>query len=126
MPRQTHPTQKNLTANKLTLVDAAGKTRILLDAGGVDGYASIWLFGKNKTAIELSTQPNGTVVVALKGPRRHALLSLNTDGDSHLSFTDRSGRKGLCVGSVFEPGTHKIVIFRKGQVGWEAPAKKTK
>src|SRR5947209_15093399 len=108
-PRTKRP--KRITAQSIALVDAAGETRILMDAGGTDGYASICLFAKGGRSIQISTQPNGMLVVALHGKRCLATLTINADEDGALSIRDRRGLLGTTLGSVSESGQHRWVLY---------------
>src|SRR4051812_16676764 len=112
---------KRITARSINLVDSDGKTRIVLDAGDSSGFSSICLFGKESGSIQICSQPNGALMVGLPSKACHAVLALNPSGDSQLALTDRKGRHGTTVGSMFEPGNHSVVLFKNGQVCWQIP-----
>src|SRR2546429_2012715 len=117
---------RRITAQSIGLVDATGKTRILMDAGSADGYASICLFAKDGRSIQISTQPNGALVIALHGKRCLATFSVNTDEDGGLSIRDRRGRLGSTLGSVFDSGQHRLTLFRHGRPYWTTPRPRTR
>ena len=118
-PRTKKP--KRITARSIAVVDATGKTRILMDASSADGCASICLFAKDGRSIEICTQPNGTLLIALHGRRCLATLSVNAGEDGGLSIRDRGGRLGTTLGSVFESGQHRLTLFHDGQPYWSTP-----
>jgi hypothetical protein len=112
---------KNITAQSITLLDTTGKPRIVMDAWGEDVYAHICLFAKDGKSIQISTQPNGALVIALQGKRCGATLSLDAGGDGGLSIRDREGLLGTMLGSILVPGQHGLTLFHGGQPYWSSP-----
>lgn len=121
MPSLSRKKPRHITARSIALVDATGKTRVLLDAGSADGHASICLFAKDGRSIQISTQPNGGLVIALLGKRCVATLGVNADEDGQLTISDRRGLLGTTLGSVYEPGQHRLTLFHKGRPYWSTP-----
>ena len=122
-PKKRKSLVKHLTARSLTLEDAKGKPRILLDAGNGDGCVTICLFGEHDRSIQISTSPEGGLHISLLGRRGNvsATLGMTPDEDAGLSIRDRQGRLGTMLGSNFQTGEHRLVLFRDGQPCWSAP-----
>jgi hypothetical protein len=119
---------KHITARSISLEDAKGKMRIYMDAGTGDGFASISLFGDSRS-IQLSTQPDGSVVISLQGKKCFASLGMNANEDAGLSIRDRQGLLGTMLGSMFDSGEHHLTVFKNGQIYWstrKSPIKKIK
>jgi hypothetical protein len=122
-PKSHKPRAKHLTARSISLQDAKGKTRIYMDAGNGNGYATICLFGEEGRSIQVSTSPEGGLHVSLLGKRGmvSATLGMTKDEDAGLSIRDRRGLLGTMLGSVLEPGEHRLILFRSGQPYWSTP-----
>lgn len=119
-PTKRKAAPKRLTARSITLVDAKGKPRILLDPGNGDGYACICLYGEKDRSIQISTDPNGSLSIALLGPRFDASLGVSPDNDAGLCIRDRNGLLGTMLGSYLDPGKHQLVLFQDGQPVWSS------
>jgi len=117
------PRSKHLTARSLTLEDAKGKPRIFMDAGDGDRYVTICLFGEHDRSIQITTSPEGGLHISLLGQRCNvsATLALTPDEDAGLSIRDRHGRLGTMLGSILQPGKHRLVLFQDGQPCWSTP-----
>jgi hypothetical protein len=116
----------HITARSITLNDANGKTRIRMDAGDGDGFASICLFGESGRSIQISSQPGGSMIIAIHGKRSQAVFGMSADEDTGIDLRDRQGLLGTIVGSVFSPGEHHLAIFRDGQISWSTRKRKKK
>ena len=121
MPSLRAKKPRRITAQSISLVDATGKTRILMDAGSADGHASICLFAKDGRSIQISTQPNGTLIITLHGKRCLATLSVNAAEHGGLSIRDRRGLLGTTLGSVLESDQHRLTLFHDGESYWSTP-----
>jgi len=55
----------DITARSLTLVDAAGRPRIIMDAGSDDGHATLTVVSTTGERVEIAAQPNGTVALSI-------------------------------------------------------------
>ena len=121
--KKRKPLPQHLTARSLTLEDAQGKRRIFLDAGNGDGRVTICLFGEHDRSIQISTTPAGGLHISLLGQRGtvSTTLGMTPDEDAGLSIRDRQGRLGTMLGSNFQTGEHRLVLFRDGQPCWSAP-----
>jgi len=115
--------QKHIIARAITLQDAKGKPRIFMDAGDGDGCVTIALFGENDRSIQISTSPEGGLHISLLGKRStvSATLGMTPDEDAGLSIRDRKGLLGTELGSEFQTGEHRLVLFREGQPYWSSP-----
>jgi hypothetical protein len=122
-PKQTKNKGRHLIARSIALKDAKGKTRIYMDAGSGDGYATICLFGQGDRSIQISTSTDGGLHISLLGKRCtvSATLSMTADEDAGLSIRDRRGLLGTMLGSIFDSGAHRLVVFRDGQPYWSTP-----
>ncbi|HZT43344.1 MAG TPA: hypothetical protein VFA07_14335 [Chthonomonadaceae bacterium] len=101
--QQTANPPKVLTAQELHLVDASGKTRVLI-AVQSDGNPGIALLGKDgKIRAALRVRPDGGVALSLHDPDGNNRAALDTlpDGSSSLMLTNKSGKGG--VGMVVLP-----------------------
>jgi len=126
LKRKTIKRSKNIRANSITLVDSDGRTRITLDAGGKDGFASICLFAKDGKSVQISSQPEGAIVIEVAGRRHtsHISIGLSDDERGRIWISDSSGRLGTILGE--EPGTstHRLLLFKDGQHFWQTPSGK--
>jgi len=114
---------KHIIARSITLLDAKGKARILMDAGDGDGCVTICLFGEGERSIQISTSPEGGLHISLLGKRStvSATLGMNSNEDAGLDIRDRKGLLGTMLGSGLDSGEHKLVLFRDGQPYWSTP-----
>jgi len=115
---------RHIAARSMTLEDAKGKVRIYMDAGKGDGSAVICLFGEDGRSIQISSSPDGGLHISLLGKRStvSATLGMTADEDAGISIRDRRGLLGTMLGSVLDPGVHRLVIFRDGQPYWSTPS----
>lgn len=109
---------EHITARSLTLVDAAGRTRIVLDAGDEDGYANINVFSTTGENCELSAQPNGVIGLSFYGSPQTGLLAISKRG---IDLRSRDGRFAVTIGDIFDDGVERITVYRDGQPVWEMP-----
>lgn len=121
--RKSQGKGRHIIARSITLKDPKGKTRIYLDAGTGDGYATICLFGEDDRSIQISTSQDGGLHISLLGKRCtvSATLGMTAEEDAGLSIRDRRGLLGTMLGSVFDPGVHSLALFRDGQPYWSTP-----
>jgi hypothetical protein len=123
MPKLRRKKQKHIVARSIVLEDAKGKPRILMDAGDGDGHVCICLFGQDDRSIQISTSPEGGLHISLLGQRCtvSASFGMSPSEDAGLSIRDRKGRMGTMLGSTFDTGEHRLILFRDGQPFWSTP-----
>jgi hypothetical protein len=107
---------RHIVARSITLRDTRGKMRIRLDAGNGKDPATISVFGDQGRFIEISSSPEGSLLISLRGRRSVAALAMTPKGDAGLDIRDRDGRPGTLLGSTFDSGEHHLVIFRNGKI----------
>lgn len=125
MPSKKSPKKRGeIVAHSIVLKDAKGKVRIIMDAGSGDGAAAICLFGEGGRSIQIATAPTGGLSIELLGNQCHVALTLgmSSEQDGGLSIRDRKGRLGTELGSSFDPGTHRLVLFHDGQPYCNTPS----
>jgi hypothetical protein len=76
MPKTLRKKPKHIVARSITLEDAKGKPRILLNAGDGDGLVSICLLGQDGRSIQISTSPEGGLHISLFGTNQKVSASL--------------------------------------------------
>ena len=92
-----------------------------MDAGSGDGFATICLFGEGGRSIQMSTSPEGGLGISLLGKRCTVNLGMTPEEDAWLSIRDRQGMLGTMLGSLYDSGVHRLVVFRDGQPYWTTP-----
>jgi hypothetical protein len=107
---------RHIVAHSITLQDTKGNPRIYMDAGDEDGFATISLFGKNGRCILISSQPNGSLSIALVGNGANGVLSMSPENDAGLSLSDRRGRLGARLGPSMGTGEPSLELFKDGQL----------
>ena len=118
MSRTRRPKPREIEGSRLVLRDASGKVRIMLDAGGDDGFASICIFSPDgRGSMQVGTQPSGAVVMSFGNERMDGMLTLSTNG---MVLRAQDGRLGVVVGSVVE-GQDVVTVYRDGQPVWASP-----
>jgi hypothetical protein len=110
--------QDDITARRITLVDAAGQPRIIMDAGGEDGYAQFTILSTSGERLEISAQPNGTVGLSFDQPSRLGQLMLTKHG---FDLRAANGKFAITIGDFFDEGVERIIVYRKGQPIWSMP-----
>jgi hypothetical protein len=115
--------RKIIEANCIHLLDEAGNVKISLDAGGEDGYAAICLFAKDGKSIQISTQPDGSLSIALFGKRctNHAILSMAENESTGLDLRGRDGKLGAILAEEPDTLTHRLLLFKNGEHFWSTP-----
>jgi len=111
---------EHIEARSITLVDSKGEPRIILDAGGDDGYAHINLFSSNN-GLEISAQPDGAVLISFFGSPNIGKLTISDKG---MLLLDHDGKLGISIGDIFEDGTQSVVVYKDGQSVWRSPSAK--
>ena len=115
--RQRPP--REVEASRIVVRDTKGRVRIILDAGGDDGFASVSLFAEDgRHSLWAGTQPGGAVVMSFGTPDFDGMVTLSAEG---VALRARDGRLGVTVGRVYD-GTDTVTVFRDGQPVWRAPA----
>jgi hypothetical protein len=109
-----------IEASRITLRDSAGNVRIVLDAGGEEGFARINLLSKDgKNHVMLSSQPNGGVFLSFhQNVKPTGWLTLSAEG---MCLTATDGTAAVTLGRI-RGGTDSIVVYRDGRPVWRAPA----
>jgi hypothetical protein len=110
--------EDHITARSITVVDAAGQPRIVLDGGGTDGFATITLVSTTREHIQLAAQPDGAVSLALGGPALHGRVIIS---DCGFDLRGRDGKFGVTIGDFFRDGRDRITVHRDGQPIWSMP-----
>lgn len=113
-----------ISANRISLYDEKGNLRILLDAGGEEGFAAISLFGKDRQRIQISVQPDGSVGIELGGNngKTVAAVGVTAQNESGISLHNDQGELGTLLGADIlsaEPGRrrqHTLRLFKDGQL----------
>ena len=108
----------DITARSLTLVDAAGRPRIMMSAGGEDGYANLTIASTTGELVEISAQPNGTIALSFHHSPRTGLLTITKRG---LNLRARDGKFAVTIGDMFDDGVERLTVYRDGQPVWEMP-----
>jgi hypothetical protein len=112
--------RKIIRANVIHLVDSTGKLRILLDAEEEGG--SIAVFANGGKSIQISTGSDGSLSVALFGKRdAHASLTLAANETTELHLSGRDGKLGAMLGEEPDTLTHRLFLFKDGQLFWTTP-----
>jgi hypothetical protein len=119
---------KCIEANSIVLTDTKGRTRIRLDAGGKDGCACISLFAKDGKSVQISSQPDGGILINIFGKRctSHITLGLSPDGSGGLSISNKNGALGTMLGEEPKTSTHRLLLFKQGKHFWNTPTGKKK
>jgi hypothetical protein len=112
----------DITAKSLTLVDASGRPRIIMNAGGADGYANFTVVSATGERLEISAQPNGTVALSFDQPPRLGLLTLTKQG---FDLRAADGKFAVTIGDILGDGVVRIVVYREGQAIWKQPLDET-
>ena len=114
--------KKTIQANAITLTDADGKTRIILDAALPDGTACITLFSRSGShSIHLSAQADDRVEISVRGKAGLANATmLVTPKSDHCSIvvTDPDGKPAVTVGRLpYEEKPHhaNVTVYEGGQ-----------
>lgn len=119
---------RTIKASRIELTDSEGRTRIILDAGTKDGYASICLFAPDGKSIQISNQPEGGIYIQICGRRCTSHIDIGVSGDEsgHIVISGKKGQLGTLLGE--EPGTstHRLLLFKRGKHFWNTPTGKTK
>jgi hypothetical protein len=115
--RRPQPREIEIEATRLLLRDSSGKVRIMLDAGGEDGFASICIFSRvGRGSVQIGTQPGGNVVMSFGDKRLDDMLTLSTRG---MVLRAPDGRLGVVVGPVVD-GRDDVTVFRDGHPVWSS------
>lgn len=117
---------KHITARSIMLEDAKGKPRIFMNAGDGEGYASICIFGEGGRSVQISSQPNGAVIIALHGRKSQASLVMAENEMCGIDLRDQEGFLGTLLGANGITGEHELAIFKNGQHHWSTRAPKKK
>ena len=110
----------DITARSLTLVDAAGRPRIIMDAGGDDGYAHLSVVSITGERLEISAQPHGTVALSLDHLPRCGRITITQRG---FDLRTQDGKFAVTMGDFFDEGVDRLVVYRDGQPVWEIPSR---
>ena len=110
--------EDHITARSITIVDAAGRPRIMLEGGGEDGFATLTLVSTTREQIQLSAQPDGAVTLALGGPALHGRIIIS---DCGFDLRARDGKFAVTIGDFFREGSDRITVHRDGQPIWSVP-----
>lgn len=121
-PRVKHR-KKHLGAASLTLVDSKGRPRIFLDAGTEEGYACIGVYAKDGKSIQISAQPNDSLLIMLYDGKSAAniQISMSSDRGGGLWISDKKGLPGAIIGEEPDTSTHRLLLFKKGKPFWSTP-----
>jgi hypothetical protein len=108
-----------IEASRITLRDSSGKVRIVLDAGGEEGFALINLFSKDgRNQVMLSSQPSGDVFLSFhKNVEPTGWLTLSAEG---MSLNAADGTTAVTLGRM-RGGTDSVVVYRDGKPVWRVP-----
>jgi hypothetical protein len=118
MSKKRRPQPREIEASRLVLRDVSGKVRIMLDAGGDDGHASICIFSPDgRGNMQIGTQPNGAVVMSFGDKRMRGMLTLSTRG---MVLRAQDGRLGVVVGPIAD-GQDNVTVYRDGRPVWASP-----
>jgi hypothetical protein len=110
---------RQIEASRIVLRDALGKVRIVLDAGGDNGFACINLFAKDgRNSVVVGTQPNGVVVMSFNDANLYGMLTLSRAG---ITLRSPDGRLAVSLGRIFDD-TDSITVFRDGRPVWRSPS----
>jgi hypothetical protein len=108
----------DITARSLTLVDAAGRPRIIMDAGGEDGCAKFSVVSVTGERIVIDAQPNGTVALSVDQYPRLGRIMITRLG---FDLRTQDGKFAVTVGDFFNEGVDRLTVYRDGQPVWEMP-----
>src|SRR5688500_13554272 len=121
MPLKRRPRPREIEASRIILRDSKGNERIVLDAGGEDGHASICIVSAHARGnMQVHTQPNGSVVLSIGNEAMGGVLTLSAKG---LTLRAQDGRLGIVVGPVVD-GNDSVTVYRDGRPVWTSPAKR--
>jgi hypothetical protein len=118
---------KHIKAHTITLVDARGEPRIMMDATDKDGGAFIILTGKDGQRITISSDADGMIGIHVDGRELvggRVNIIVTKDDEAGISIMDKSGRLGIILAE--EPGTatHRLLLFQNGRHFWNTPSGK--
>jgi len=109
----------DIEGSRIILRDAAGKIRILLDAGSENGFASINFFSQSGAeSIEIGTQPGGAVVMSFNHGV-HGMLTVSATG---ITLRSADGRLGVTLGRIVDD-SDSLIVYRDGRPVWRSPSK---
>jgi hypothetical protein len=115
---------KIIEAEQIVLRDAAGNTRIFLDALSEAGPRVVLHSGDGKMAVELRGFPgNNGVAPILRAPRRHIIVRLDEER-SVISLTDGEGKHSVEIEAPLGAGAGNVQIYRDGEALATLPAQK--
>jgi hypothetical protein len=112
--------EDHINAKSITLVDAAGRPRIIMDAGGEDGYAHFSVLSVTGERIEIAAQPNGAVALSLDHLPRLGRIVLTKLG---FDLRTQDGKFAVTIGDFFDEGLERIIVYRDGQPIWSMPTR---
>jgi hypothetical protein len=99
-----------------------------LDAGGKDGYACINLFATSGKSIQISSQPEGAIVIQVLGKRgaSNITIGLSAENTGGIWISGKDGKCGTILGEEPKTSTHRLLLFRRGKLFWSTPSGKQK
>src|SRR5687767_7866063 len=105
-PRRHQPRETEIEASRLVLRDSSGTARLMLDAGGADGFASICIFSRDGSgSMQVGTRPGGAVVMSFGNDDR---LTISARG---IVLRAQDGRLGVVIGPVVD-GRDDVTVYR--------------
>lgn len=119
MAQKRRPRPREIEASKLVLRDTRGKPRIILDAGGDNGHASICIFSSDGHGnAQIASQPSGAVVMSFGNENFDGMLTLSAAG---FVLRARDGRFGVVIGPDAD-GRDRISVYQDGEPAWTSAA----
>jgi hypothetical protein len=111
-------TIQELNVRRIVVRDHAGTARIILDAGGPEGYAFIYLQSPDgRDTMQIGSQPSGRIVINFGDSDVTGMLAISGDG---ICLRAKDGRLGITIGRV-DTDEETITVFRDGQRVWRSP-----
>jgi hypothetical protein len=109
---------KVLTANTIVLNDPNGNPRILLDASNEDGFATVTLFAKDRSSINISCDPDSHCAISIHHPdgKTAAVIGVKPDKQSGIELRDDNGVPSVVIASKSKKKPASVLIYDKGKI----------
>jgi hypothetical protein len=111
--------EDHITARSITVVDAAGRPRIMMNGGEGDGFATLTVISTTGERLDISAQPHGTIALSLGDTALLHRIVMTTRGFD-LRARD-GGAFAVTIGDFFDEGVDRVIVYRNGEVVWSMP-----
>ena len=124
--KKTVKRRKHIKATSITLEDAEGRPRIMMNAAGKDGAVFIVMNGQDGQQIAIQSDPDGMIGIHLHGRQQTGFvnISVTKDGAAVISLFDQNGKYGAVLAEEPKTSTHRLMLFQNGRHFWNTPSGK--